>query len=74
LESGHRNQEKNNKKKHRAKKKTLQAQPSEEKNGDTPLSYSGRTSLRREQCGVRPKGEIMDSVRRSNFLGNGMKQ
>jgi hypothetical protein len=39
----------------RKKKKTLQAQPSEEMNGDIPLGYSGRTALRREQCDSMPE-------------------
>jgi hypothetical protein len=30
----------------------LQAQPSAERNGETPLGCSGRTALRREQCDV----------------------
>jgi hypothetical protein len=34
------------------KKEMLQAQPSEERNGEAPLGYSGQTALRREQCGV----------------------
>jgi hypothetical protein len=28
------------------------AQPSEKRNGDIPLGYSGRTALRREQCNM----------------------
>jgi hypothetical protein len=36
-------------------KKTLQAQTSKGGKGNTPLGCSGRTSLRREQCGVPPK-------------------
>jgi hypothetical protein len=34
------------------RKWTLQAQPPEEKNCDTPLGYSGRRAFRREQCGL----------------------
>jgi hypothetical protein len=34
---------------------TLQAQPSEEMNGDIPLGYSGQTTLRREQCDSTPE-------------------
>jgi hypothetical protein len=34
------------------RKVMLQAQPSEEKNGEAPLGYSGRTALRREQCNL----------------------
>jgi hypothetical protein len=30
----------------------LQAQPSEERNREAPLGYSGRTAVRREQCNV----------------------
>jgi hypothetical protein len=34
---------------------TLQSQPSEERNGEALLCYSGRTALRREQCNVDDK-------------------
>jgi hypothetical protein len=33
----------------------LQAQPSEERNGEALLGYSGQTALRREQCNVDDK-------------------
>jgi hypothetical protein len=36
----------------------LQAQPSEERNGEAPLGYSGRTALRREQCNVDDKAVL----------------
>jgi uncharacterized protein with von Willebrand factor type A (vWA) domain len=38
----------------------LQAQPSEERNGEAPVGCSGRTALKREQCNVDDKA----------FLGN----
>jgi hypothetical protein len=39
-----------NKRKHRARKKMLQAQLSKENKGHILLGYLGRTALRREQC------------------------
>jgi hypothetical protein len=33
--------------------------PRKQKNGDTPLGCSGRTTLRSEQCGVPPKRRII---------------
>jgi hypothetical protein len=38
----------------------LQAQPSEERNGEAPFGYSGRTALRREQCNVDDKTLLGD--------------
>jgi hypothetical protein len=37
-------------------KKKLQAQTSKGEKCDTPLGWSGRTALSREQCGVSLKG------------------
>jgi hypothetical protein len=42
-------------KKRETSRNTFQAQPSEEKNGDIPLGYSGRTALRREKCYSKPE-------------------
>jgi hypothetical protein len=36
-------------------KKTLQGQTSKGGKGNTPLGYSGRSALRREQCDVPPE-------------------
>jgi hypothetical protein len=53
LESGYRNPEKNHKRKHRTRKRRCcKRSPRKKRNRDTPLGYSGRTALRREQCGV----------------------
>jgi hypothetical protein len=55
----HHNTEKENQKEEtlsqRERVNTLQAQPSEEMNGDIPLGCSGRTTLRREQCDSTPE-------------------
>jgi hypothetical protein len=52
---------KKHKRKHRARKKKRRCKrsPRKEKNGDTPLGYSGRTALKREQCSVQPKSLII---------------
>jgi uncharacterized protein with von Willebrand factor type A (vWA) domain len=43
----------------------LQAQPSEQRNGEAPLGYSGRTALKREQCNVDDKALLgNDSVKK----------
>jgi hypothetical protein len=59
LESDHRNPEKtarkNTEPERERGKKVLQAQSSEEKNGDIQLGYLGRAALRREQCDEVPE-------------------
>jgi hypothetical protein len=38
------------------------APPRRRKNGDTPVGYSGRAALRREQCEVTPESQNSGSV------------
>jgi hypothetical protein len=63
LESGHHNPEKKQQTRGNTvperKRRCCKHSPWRKRNVDIPLEYSGRTALRREQCGVPPKSMII---------------
>jgi hypothetical protein len=65
LECDHRNPKENQQEEtpnQGERKRRCKSKPQNKRNGDTPLGYSGRTALRREQCDEMPESRNRGDV------------